>query len=120
MANENGKFALITGATSGIGYELAKLFAKDGYNLIIAARTQGDLDNTATELEQYNVQVTTIAKDLFEREAAFELYEEVKAEGIEIDILVNDAGQGVYGKFTDTDINRELDIIQLNIASLVV
>lgn len=118
----NGKYALITGATSGIGYELAKLFAKDGYNLVIVARGEdGGLERTAQELKgQYNIDVITLAKDLFQRENAFAVYDEVKARGIEIDALVNDAGQGYYGEFTETDINRELDIIQLNIGSLII
>ncbi len=118
----NGKYALITGATSGIGYELAKLFAQDGYNLIIVSRGEnGDLEKTASELtNQYGIEVTTMAKDLFQRENAFAVYDEVKAKGIEIDVLVNDAGQGQYGLFTETDINRELDIVQLNIGSLII
>ncbi len=117
----NEKWALITGATSGIGYELAKLFAKDHYNLVIVARGQDGLENTASELRNaYSIQVTTIAKDLFIAGNSFELYDEVKEKGIEIDVLVNDAGQGQYGEFIDTDIYRELEIIQLNISSLVV
>ncbi|MEJ7769612.1 MAG: SDR family oxidoreductase [Chitinophagaceae bacterium] len=115
-----GKYALITGATSGIGLELAKLFAKDGYNLIITARGQDGLEATASELKQDNIEVVTISKDLFEHDSAFELYQEVKARGIQVDVLVNDAGQGVYGEFIDTELDRELDIIQLNISSLVV
>lgn len=119
---QNGKYALITGATSGIGYELAKLFAKDGYHLVIVSRNEnGDLDKTASELKsQYGVEVEALSKDLFKREEAFSVYDEVKAKGIQIDVLVNDAGQGQYGLFTDTDINRELDIIQLNIGSLII
>jgi uncharacterized protein len=117
---QNGKYALITGATSGIGYELAKLFAKDGYNLVLVARSQQDLDTTAAELRTNGITVTTFSKDLFDPSNAAEIYQQVKADGIEIDVLVNDAGQGIYGEFTDTDINRELDIIQLNISSLVV
>jgi len=117
-----GKYALITGATSGIGYELAKLFAKDGYNLVIVARgDDGGLERTADELSGlFGINVVTLSKDLFLRESAFEVYDEVKAKGIEIDTLVNDAGQGVYGEFAETDINRELDIIQLNVMSLIV
>jgi short-subunit dehydrogenase len=117
----NQKNALITGATSGIGYELAKLFAQDHYNLIIVARSQEELDRTSAEFTQaYGVEVTTIAKDLFNREAPFELYEDIKAKGIQVDVLVNNAGQGQYGEFVDTDINRELDIVQLNIGAYVV
>ncbi|WP_423146169.1 SDR family NAD(P)-dependent oxidoreductase [Rubrolithibacter danxiaensis] len=117
----NKNYALITGATSGIGYELAKLFAREKYNLIIVARSEEELQKTAQELkQQYAVEIVSIAKDLFLREAPFELYDEVKAQGIQVDILVNDAGQGEYGKFAETDINRELDIIQLNIGAYVV
>jgi short-subunit dehydrogenase len=115
------KFALITGATSGIGLELAKLFAQDKYNLVLVARSEGELQQTASMLQsQYGVEVTPISKDLFKRESPFELYDEVKSRGITIDVLVNDAGQGQYGEFTETDIYRELDIIQLNIAAYVV
>jgi hypothetical protein len=120
MANEQ-KYALITGATSGIGYEIAKLFAQDHYNLVIVARSEEELVSTAGQLtQQYGVEVIPIAKDLFRREAPFEVYEEVTARGIQIDTLVNDAGQGQYGQFVDTDIYRELDIIQLNIGAYVV
>jgi short-subunit dehydrogenase len=65
------------------------------------------------KLKKYNVEVMSVSKDLFNRDAAFELYNKVKAKGIEIDVLVNNAGQGEYGEFVDTDIDRELDIIQL-------
>ncbi|MEO6547701.1 MAG: SDR family oxidoreductase [Ferruginibacter sp.] len=114
------KYALVTGGTSGIGYELAKLLAKDGYNLIIVARTQEELDRTANELNStYNVEVISLSKDLFERKAAFEVYDFVKAKGLQIDVLVNDAGQGEYGEFVETNLEREMDIIQLNIISVV-
>jgi short-subunit dehydrogenase len=115
------RHALITGGTSGIGYELAKLFAKDGYNLIIVARDEEELRNTETDLTNaYGINVMSVSKDLFEPQAAFELYEEVASAGVQPYVLVNDAGQGLYGKFVDTDIKRELSIIQLNISSLVV
>ncbi|MDJ1500299.1 SDR family oxidoreductase [Xanthocytophaga agilis] len=119
MTTEN-KYVLITGATSGIGYELAKLFAKDHYNLVIVSRDQQELENKAQEFRQLGIDVVPIAKDLFNRDAAFSLYEEVKNRNIQVDILVNDAGQGIYGKFQDTDINRELAVIDLNIASVVI
>jgi short-subunit dehydrogenase len=119
MTNE-GKYALITGGSSGIGYELAKLFAKDGYNLIIVSENLAELQTSSVELHhEYDVDVITIEKDLFKREAPFEVYDEVKAKNIKVDVLVNDAGQGQYGLFKDTDINRELDIIQLNIGAYI-
>lgn len=115
------KHALITGATSGIGYELAKLFAKDGYDLVIVARHQNELDKVAMELQASgNIQVTPIAADLFVPDSAFQVYKQVKEKGMEISVLVNDAGQGQYGEFVDTDLKKELAIIQLNISSLVV
>lgn len=119
--SDNKKYALITGASEGIGYELAKLFAKDQYNLIIVARDQQELNTRASEFkQQYGVEVVTMAKDLFKREAPFEIYDEVKARNLQVDVLVNNAGQGQYGEFVDTDINRELDIIQLNIGAYTV
>src|ERR1700761_6394078 len=100
---ENQKTALITGGTSGIGKELAKLFAKDKYNLIIVARDQGELDNTKNELQSSDVKVTTIVKDLSDMEQAKALCSEVNTP---IDVLVNDAGQGVYGLFTNNELDR--------------
>lgn len=116
MENQQ-KTALITGGTSGIGKELAKLFAKDQYNLIIVARNQAELDSTATELKSLGVQVTTIAKDLSNMAEAKSLCTEVK---IPVDVLVNDAGQGVYGLFTDNELERELGIIHLNVCATVI
>lgn len=121
MKTETKGYALITGATSGIGYELAKLFAADGYNLIIVARTESELNEKAREFSSnYNVKVEIIPKDLFRTNAAFELYDEVKLRNLQVDVLVNDAGQGQYGLFVESDINRQLEIIQLNINSLTV
>jgi uncharacterized protein len=114
------KYALITGATSGIGYELAKLFAADGYNLVIVSRNQQELENKAEEFKKHGVKVISIAQNLFDPGNALAVYEDVKALGIPIDILVNDAGQGVYGLFSETDLDRELDIIDLNICSVVI
>lgn len=115
------KTALISGATSGIGFELAKLFAADKYNLVIVARSEDELQRTADELStQYHIEVYPLAKDLARRDSPFEVYNESKQRNITVDILVNDAGQGVYGKFMETDLYRELDIIQLNISSTIV
>lgn len=120
-APNTNNYALITGATSGIGYELAKLFADDGYNLVIVARTEDELQQKAQEFsQQYGITVVPIAKDLMQPNAATELYDEVKARGITVDVLVNDAGQGQYGLFAEQDISRLLDIIQLNVSALTV
>jgi len=117
----NGQYALVTGGTNGIGFELAKLLAKDGYNIILVARGQEGLDKAAQDLQiTYNVEVIPISKDLFYPGNAFELVDEIREKGVTVDILVNDAGQGLYGEFKDTDIQRELDIVQLNISSLLV
>lgn len=121
MVTLTDNYALITGATSGIGYELAKVFAEHNYNLVIVARTESRLTQVANEISQtYGVKVIPIAKDLFLRESPFELYDEIKAQGINIDVLVNDAAQGIYGRFIDTDVQKELDILQLNIGAYLV
>lgn len=117
---EERTYTLITGGTSGIGYELAKIFAANGHNLIIVARDKDELNITATEFKTLGVDVITVQKDLFIKESPFELYDDLKEKGLIVEILVNNAGQGQYGKFAETDIYRELDIIQLNISSLVV
>src|SRR2546423_5727713 len=114
------KYALITGATSGIGYEFCKLFTADGYNIVLVARTEKRLNEVANELlRKFNVEVFTIVKDLFCKDSAKEIYDEVKQKGITITALVNDAGQGEYGFFAETELEREIDIIQLNITSLI-
>lgn len=115
------RHALITGATSGIGYELAKLFAKDGYNLVLVARNEENLQQTAKEMEQLNQGIHThvIVADLFEPKAAQEVYDKTTELGITVNVLVNDAGQGEWGRFIKTDLQREIDIVQLNIVSLI-
>ncbi|MBP1653189.1 MAG: short-chain dehydrogenase/reductase, partial [Bacteroidetes bacterium] len=119
IENRN-KYALITGATSGIGFELAKCFAKDGYNLILIARNEERLKYVTDELKKsYTVEVTPIARNLFAPEAAEEIYEQTKKMGITVDVLVNDAGQGEWGPFVDTSLERDIDIIHLNIIGLV-
>ncbi|QIP15896.1 SDR family oxidoreductase [Spirosoma aureum] len=121
MNAETGKTALITGASSGIGQELAKLFAQDGYNLVLVARSDDTLDRLADVFKSnYGTQqVTVIKKDLAEEDAAQDVYNQVKAKGITVNVLVNDAGVGLYGLFaTDTDWEREKAMIHLNVLSL--
>ena len=116
---EMNKYALITGASSGIGFELAKLFARDRYNLVIVGRRLPELEKCASELRGMGVEVVPVAADLFEKDAPRNIYNQVTSRGIQIDALVNDAGQGEYGLFTDTDLDRETDLIQLNIVAYV-
>jgi hypothetical protein len=120
MQDNRGKYALITGATSGFGYELAKLFAKDGYNLVLVARNEERLKELTADFTQtFLIEVLPIAKDLFSPSAAGEIYSETTARGITINVLVNDAGQGEHGLFVEYDASRDIDMIQLNITSLV-
>jgi short-subunit dehydrogenase len=111
-------YTLITGGSEGIGLELAKQFAQNGHNVILVARNEQDLTHAKNILNETGMDIRFIAKDLFNPEAPFELYDKIKSEGLTVDILVNNAGQGLYGLFENTDIWRELSIIQLNVASL--
>lgn len=114
------KYALITGATSGFGYEFAKIFAANGYHLVLVARSADRLKEVADELvHQYGVGVTPIAKDLFNPVSALEVYQAMRELNIRIDVLINDAGQGEHGKFIEYSLARDIDIIQLNVTSLV-
>jgi len=111
--------ALITGATSGIGLELAKLFARDKINLILVARHPEKLHEVQEELQrEYGVQVTVIASDLSLHGAATWLHADVKAKKIEVNYLVNNAGFGLYGKFHGIELEDELAMLELNCAAL--
>jgi short-subunit dehydrogenase len=115
------KYALITGATSGIGYELAKRFAEEGYHLILVARNKENLKQTAREMRAISgiIRVYQIAVDLFERESALEIYNKTQELGITVNVLVNNAGQGEWGEFFKTDLDREISLIELNIISVM-
>ena len=118
---KNGKTALITGASSGIGQELSRLFAKDGYNLVLVGRNQESLEQLAANFHnQYGTQTTLVNKDLANTNAPEEIYAETQQQGLQIDVLVNDAGFGEYGQFaTETDLQKELSMIQVNATALV-
>jgi short-subunit dehydrogenase len=120
MDSNKKRYVLITGATSGIGYELAKIFAGNDYDLVIVARNHDDLVNREKELKTFGVDVIPIAKNLFHPDDAYEIYADLALKGVSPEILVNDAGQGVYGKFQDTDIHREIDIVNFNINSVMI
>jgi short-subunit dehydrogenase len=110
---------LITGASSGIGLELAKIHASKGRDLVLVARRVDELMKLKTELEAtYNVQVEVIPMDLMKENAAQELFTSIKNKNIEVEYLFNNAGLGGYGKFHERDLKKERDMIQLNIIAL--
>jgi uncharacterized protein len=117
--SSNKKTALITGASGGIGLDLAREFAKDGYNLVLVARSKDKLEAIAADFaKQYNISATVIAKDLARTSAPDELYNDIKTQGIQIDALVNNAGFATYGKFVEIPLERELQEMQLNMVTL--
>jgi short-subunit dehydrogenase len=98
---------------------LAKIHALKGGDVVLVARNKSKLDELKTELEkQFNVSVYTIGKDLSATESAQEIYDETNRQNIQVDYLINNAGFGDFGMFTDTDWNKELKMINLNITTL--
>lgn len=115
----SGGVALVTGASSGIGLELAKLFARDGHDLVLVARREDKLKELAAELaNRHGVRATVIAADLADPAAPPEVARRVAAAGLEIQFLVNNAGYGLAGRFAQTDVTAELRMIQVNVAAL--
>jgi len=111
--------ALITGASNGIGLELAKIYASKGNNLVLVARNVLKLNEIKAELEkQYKIKVLNIGIDLSMPNAAQEVYNQTTANNIQVDYLINNAGFGDFGMFTETDWNKELQMINLNITTL--
>jgi short-subunit dehydrogenase len=110
---------LITGASSGIGLEFAKLFASDHDNLILVARRVYKLKKLAEELSsKYSISVNIISKDLSIPSAPIEIFKELQEKSIHIDILINNAGTQVYGKFHQTDPEQELRLLQVNLIAV--
>jgi short-subunit dehydrogenase len=111
--------ALITGASTGIGREFAKICARDGYDLVITARSQQQLDSLATEIRQSTGRsVHVFAKDLSDPAAPRELFDDVSRASVVIDVLINNAGFGLVGRFWEIDQNAQMEMISLNIAAL--
>ena len=113
------KTALITGASGGIGYELALLFARDRFDCILVARSKDKLQELAARLEtEYRVKTLVIPRDLSKPSAVDEIYEEVTAASMGVDVLVNNAGFPVFGLFNETDLQAELEMLQVNVSAL--
>ncbi len=104
---------LITGASSGMGRDMARYLATGGHDLILVARRKERLEELKKELT--NVKVTIVSLDLSKKENCFKLYDKFKSENI--DMLINNAGFGLFGTFDETDLDRELEMIDLNVIS---
>jgi short-subunit dehydrogenase len=115
----SGLTAFITGGSTGIGLELAKQFAAHGHDLVLTARHRDALESAAGMLEgKYGVKVTVLADDLTHPDAPQRLFDAINGENINIEFLVNNAGFGLGGAFSESDGTRELDMIQVNIMAL--
>lgn len=117
MAN---KTALITGASAGLGLELPQLFAADKHDVVLVARRREQLEALAARLvAQHGIAATVMAMDLADPTSAPRIAEQLGARGLEIEFLVNNAGFGATGPFVQLDLHRQLEMVQVNIASLV-
>ena len=113
------KTALITGASAGIGLELARLFARHRNDVVLVARRDERLRQIADRLQdEYGITAHVIAADLAAVDGARRLYEEVRERGIEVEYLVNNAGFGTFGPFVDTAVDETMDLVRLNIGAL--
>ena len=120
MSRANPETVLITGASSGIGLELAKCFAADGAGVILVARSTEALEKLATELrKEFSIHAEVITADLTQRDAAENIFSEVKGRGLTVDVLVNNAGFGLHGPFAELPLNRQLEIVAVNVSALV-
>jgi short-subunit dehydrogenase len=116
----NAEQVLITGASSGIGRELAKCFAAEGSRLVLTARNTGLLQSLADELRHaHNTESIVISVDLSSPGAARNIFTELQGKGITVDVLVNNAGFGAWGLFAELPLQRQLEMLQVNINALV-
>lgn len=119
MMNQKKETVLITGGSLGIGYALSRVFAANGSDLILVARARENLDQAADQLRlDHDVEVTVIPTDLARPESSQFLYAEVARRGRQVDVLVNNAGMGVYGPFAESDWPQNAALLQLNLVSL--
>jgi short-subunit dehydrogenase len=121
MVKIEGKYALVTGASSGIGRDVSKILAEKGCNLVVVARRKEKLEELRKEiLERHNeLEIRVIPMDLSLREAPEILYDEIKKLSIDIDILINNAGYGIHGYFADIPWEKEEAMLELLIMNVV-
>jgi len=119
MAEFAGRTALVTGASKGIGYELARCTAREGADLVLVSRNAEDLERAAREISaEFHVAATVIPADLGKPGSADDLWEKLTAQQIAVDILINNAGIGSYGPFHEIDRERERGMVHLNVVAL--
>lgn len=117
---ETTETVLVTGASSGIGWELAKCFAADKTDLILVARNREALEKLAETLRfEHDIQVTVLVADLAKPEAPQQVFDELKGRGLSVDVLVNNAGFGLHGEFAELPLRKQLEIISVNVSALV-
>ena len=112
------KWAVVTGASGGIGLECARVLAQRGYNLVLVARSASNLDSAQKALATPTVKVVTISLNLATDAAATKLVEQTDALGIIPEVLVNNAGVGCHGKFFDTPLSEQINMLRLNTEAL--
>ena len=118
MESNHRLFAVVTGASSGIGYELARVFAKNGYDLLVTSGSDG-AEEAARDFGSLGTEVQSVQADLATYEGVEKLWQAIQAAGRPIDAIAINAGVGVGGKFAETDLQQELKLIQLNVTSTV-
>lgn len=112
-------YAVITGASSGIGYELVQLFAKDGVNVVLVARRKQQLNKIAAELrKEYDIDAIVLSADLSQRDDVMQLCTKITEMDLDVHYLVNNAGFGNYGMFTQSSWDKEEEMIAVNVTAL--
>jgi len=120
MSGANSETVLVTGASSGIGWELAKCFAAGGFHLVLTARNTEALQSLADELRRaHQTEVFVLTADLSRPETPEQVFQELQGRGITLDVLVNNAGFGAWGLFAELPLPRQLEMLQVNITALL-
>ena len=118
-APTSATWALVTGASSGFGLDFAQALARDGHNLVLVARRTAPMQALAQRLQsEHGVRCVVLGRDLAQVGAAQQLKTELDAQGIEVEVLINNAGYGVFGEFMGQPLQRTMDMLQLNVMAL--
>ena len=113
---QKGAIVLITGASGGIGADMARIFAREGYNLVLVARSGKKLNDLAAALtSEFKINANVLVYDLIDPAAPQKIFQELAAKKLQVQMLVNNAGFGEYGFFEEINLQRELDMMQVNI-----